>query len=354
MDHGRLHEAESLGPKQLGSIVVHGPGLVCRGMAELKPRRIQPAVLLPAVARQVAESGAQLAMTAPGLQVSAMAVTSPAEATRLRLILRHTGQIAIRHPSVDAVIALLMAAAVGDGLFVLALIADDEPPGDEWLQSAARGLIGQDSGLEARCAKQISESAPTTRDGDDELQRRIVIEERMGKAMVLGLATASARLASKRLGSGGARTSGPPQAAPSGWGVGGLAVSRPNGDGRGRPVRFVAETFQLPLVMADIDLPTRLAALAVGWWRGAGELSGINLCQVVLAVPYLALAGAAAEAMVHALADVGLKQVRFELPDQVFGWGPSLTLVEAVANGELPCLLVFLGAAGEVTLVGLW
>jgi hypothetical protein len=115
-----------------------------------------------------------------------------------------------------------------------------------------------------------------------------------------------------------------------------------------RVLQLASADFDFGAPTMDLSAAEDLAAVVAPWLASLGAPAFEAFESTYLSVPWLAVCAAFATQ----LESVGARAVL--APDQVFGWQPSLTLVEMIAVATLPALMIFTGRYPVVHVVAIW
>lgn len=327
---------------------VMGGGLVQRGFAELRPRRISHVKVATTLIRQMQISHPEV--------VDSSTLLMPLNGNEVRDIQRHLIDINNLRLAPPTLPDLLVNLTHPNDRQIIAVISDNDRPRHDAHSAFARVIHAQHPRLENQLAKSVADAMVRTKIQYDSLaneRRKLVIEERPGKATVLDLSDMSWRSALKRLQLLANREPGSPSKsaleAPEGWGLAAMRISPASissGTSNHRKIRVACLSIRMPGEDINLDTGDKLQKIVNLWLKSEFGVTTQELKRLVISDPWIVIAHFIAEAFKRS----GSSSVAM-YPDNVFGWQPLMTAMEFCLGRELPALAIFTGTYPDVHLM---
>jgi hypothetical protein len=327
-------------------------GILHRGLAESKPRRISYAKLVSTVVRQMLNASSY-----SNTATSVLMHSTVNEAIETSRQLVDVPCLRFNPPIMPALLDQLHA---GTGSRIIAVLGESEKSRPEAHTQLARVFAAQSPQRERQISQEFNEALAKVHGeisitGAD--RRRLVTEERPGKAGLLNLSEPTFRLTTKRWQALAARDTPSiirsPIETAEGWGVGAIRLSQSNPIIQGKDHRSL-QLSSLSLRMApeliNLDTGQILRRITRTWLKEKNGFDFDNLRRVVVCTPWLGVAAKLASAFSH----VQLKSPLLTFPDFVHGWQPCLTAMEFLLHPEVPALFIYTGRFPDVHLMAVW
>ena len=322
-----------------------GGGFVQRGFAELRPRRINHFKIATTLVRQMQFLQPEF--------VDNSTLLMPLNATEVRDIQRHLIDIKnlrLGPPSLPEFMHAITQEKNGQ---IIAAISDSDRPRHDAHSTFARVIHAQHPRLENKLAKSMVESLLKSKgyfDSQANERRKLVIEERPGKALLLDLSDLSWRSAIKRLQILANRelgaTTNSSLETPEGWGLAALRinpVSQAKDSSIHRKIRIACLTLRMPGDDINLDTGNKLREIVDQWIRDTFRICIRDLKRLVISDPWLVIANFVAEPFCEIASSCAITY-----PDTVFGWQPVITAMEFCMGLEVPAVAIFTGSYPDV------
>lgn len=333
------------------SKVVCRPGaIVNRGIADLKPKRLDLAKVTATLMRQL---GGELAPVSVHVFGAAISLT---DVERFQAL---TPDVSLCTFNVDTFATVLDALTGIERSALLLAVGERRAAGVASHDRLTKSLVNHSRNVENRLGRQLIELARDEINGKSTRSALyttpLVVEEKPGKALCLSLEEASLRHRAKTWGQLVAKTElRPPVLIEAGFGIGGIALS-PFGkdapsDNQSRTVSIAAIELRARHSVVEWRTLSALSKMVNLWLRDIAAPALAAFKQVYLAIPSLAIS---AKLSAEILA-IQQTQVGIVAPDLMLGWQPTLTAFEMLAAAPLPALLLHTDGFPNVHIVAIW
>ena len=327
-------------------------GILHRGLAETKPRRISYAKLASTVVRQLLNTSSQLNASTAVLMHST--VNEVIETNRQ---LVDVPCLRFNPPIMPA---LLDQLHMGTSSRIIAVLGESETSRPEAHAQLARVFAAQSPQRERKISQEFNE-ALTKAHGEITIvgadRRRLVTEERPGKAGLLNLSESTLRITTKRWQVLAARDTPSIIRSPietvEGWGVGAIRLCQSNPLTRGKNLRTIqlsSLSLRMTPDLINLDTGQVLHGITRRWLKEKNGFDFDNLRRIVVCTPWLGVAAKLASAF----SQVQLKSPLVTFPDFVHGWQPCLSAMEFLIHPEVPALFIYTGRFPDVHLMAVW
>jgi hypothetical protein len=331
---------------------LEGSGILHRGLSETKPRRISHAKLVSTVVRQLLSTSSQSNTSTAVLMHSTV---NEAIETSRQLV-----DVPCLRFNPPIMPALLDQLHVGTGSRIVAVVGESEKSRAEAHAQLARVYAAQSPQRERQISQEFND-ALTNAHGEITIagadRRRLVTEERPGKAGLLNLSEPTFRLTTKRWQVLAARDTPSiirsPIEAAEGWGVGAIRLGHSNpiiNQKNSRSLQLSSLSLRMAPELINLDTGLVLHRITRTWLKEKNGFDFDNLRRIVVCTPWLGVAAKLASAF----SQVQLKSPLLTFPDFVHGWQPCLSAMEFLLHPEVPALFIYTGRFPDVHLMAVW
>jgi hypothetical protein len=333
----------------INHLKILGGGILQRGFAELRPRRISHVKMATALIRQMQLSDHS--------SIDGSTVLMPLQANEIRDVQRHLIDIKTLRFGPACLIDLMANLMRPNEGQAIAILSDIDRPRSEAHVDFARVINTQNPRHEQTLAKKVGEAMLAGRAqylSQAAGRRKLVIEERPGKASLLDLTESSWKSALRRMQILAARdpllAAKAPVEAPEGWGLAALRTAPPSSSTTEinyRHFKLGCLSIRMPGNEINLDTGSKLQVLANYWLKSQFGFTTQDLRRLVISDPWLVIANSIATAFKPASSIVPMTMY----PDTIFGWQPAITAMEFCMDHELPALAIFTGTYPDVHLM---
>ena len=327
-------------------------GILHRGLAEVKPRRISYAKLVSTVVRQLLDTSPH-----PNTDTAVLMHSTVNETIETSRQLVDIPNIRFNPPIMQALLDQLHEKS---GSRIIAVFGEGEKSRPEAHTQLARLVAAQSPQLERQISHEFSD-ALTKISGEIAIagaeRRRLVTEERPGKAGLLNLSEPTFRLTTKRWQGLAARDTPSiirsPIETAEGWGVAAIKLNQispmvPNQNSRS--ILLSSLSLRMATELINLDTGQVLRRITSTWLKEKVGFDFDNLRRVVVCTPWLGVAAKLASAF----SQVQFKSPLVAYPEFAHGWQPCLSAIEFILHPEVPALFIYTGRFPDVHLMAVW
>jgi hypothetical protein len=326
---------------------VERDALLAAGYRELAPKRVSLGKLVTTLVRQAAQqldhgTTAVLAAVSRPEEAAASACSGQLlDFRRVAVCTQHVG------PLLD-----LAFEDAGDA--VLACVGEPAAFARLAHEPLTRSLTAHNQRYELEIAELVAGWDDGRALGAKAPIRRLVAEEKPGKAFVLALEEPTLKQSAKKwqqvLKSGEAGAY--PGDVVEGWAAAATVLRKDAGSGTTRTFRAASLDLCFASALVDLRQIAQLFDFAEAWFETASGMSVGAVRAVSLNIPSAAITGYARRELITRYPKLSL--ARFDGSPFALGWHPVRSLLDALARRELPLLYVNTADFPVVTLVGCW